>query len=710
MTNALEIALRISNELGLPVFPCREKPNATGKGIKSPYTANGYTDASTDEQQIRNWWHANPNALIGVPTGQASGILVVDIDQSDVKDGEASFAELGIGDPETVQTITQSGGRHIIFKYPDGYDIRNSAGNVLGKSIDVRANGGYVIWAGSRTENGNYDYRNGYEPNKIGFKPLPDTLLTMLTAPSEKSKLTPLLGENIPEGQRNHTLFREGVTLANAGVSDAEVVAHIERRSAACDSPLPRSEIIGIQKSALSYKETAVIPFTDLGNGERLVRDWDGQILYCSDQRAWYAWANTHWEMDEQRVKQCAKRTTRDMRAEPIPSAEMLKAQIAWQKTSESTARQASMLEAASSDEKITRKFDVFCRDERLFNLQNGTFDLDKLTLREHRRGDHITKIANASLTEDATCPRWIQFVDEITDGDERLALFLQKFCGYMLSGDRSEQIILFLLGEGANGKSVFLDVLKYVFGTYAGVINAKALIDRSASSIPSDIAALANKRFVMMSEFPEHAPLNTATVKSITGGDEITARHLYREWFEFKPQFQVVCALNDLPKLTWIDEAYFRRVRIVPFNRFFEPNERDKNLHATLKAEADGIMRWLVEGYQLYGKEGLEPSAKMRALSEAYRVNEDPVTQFVDTCLSNSTETDFVPFQEMVDAVRDYCHRQALDNPGERQVRKRLRELLGEPVQKRVGRHNARTRGFVGYIIIEDRDDDRPF
>ena len=63
-----------------------------------------------------------------------------------------------------------------------------------------------------------------------------------------------------------------------------------------------------------------------------------------------------------------------------------------------------------------------------------------------------------------------------------------------------------------------------------------------------------------------------------------------------------------------------------------------------------------------------------------------------------------------MVVAVRDYCHRQALDNPGERQVRKRLRELLGEPVQKRVGHHNARTRGFVGYIIIEDRDDDRPF
>ena len=366
--------------------------------------------------------------------------------------------------------------------------------------------------------------------------------------------------------------------------------------------------------------------------------------------------------------------------------------------------------ETQKADEKITRKFDVFCRDERLFNLQNGTFDLDRVTLREHRRDDHITKIANASLTEDATCPRWMQFVDEITDGDKRLALFLQKFCGYMLSGDRSEQIILFLLGEGANGKSVFLDVLKYIFGTYAGVITAKALTDRNANSIPSDIAALANKRFVMMSEFPEHAPLNTATVKSITGGDEITARHLYREWFEFKPQFQVVCALNDLPKLPWVDEAYFRRVRIVPFNRIFEPFERDKSLHTTLKAEADGIMRWIVEGYQLYREKGLEPTPLMEAYLDEYRTNSDPIYQFVDSHIEETDENDFIPVQTMLDAVTHYCRRQGLDSPTEKLTRKRLRELLGATVQKRVGQHQERTRGFAGYRIVTDRDDDYPF
>ena len=212
------------------------------------------------------------------------------------------------------------------------------------------------------------------------------------------------------------------------------------------------------------------------------------------------------------------------------------------------------------------------------------------------------------------------------------------------------------------------------------------------------------------MSEFPEHAPLNTATVKSVTGGDEITARHLYKEWFEFKPQFQVVCALNNMPKLTWVDAAFFRRVRIVPFERIFQPHERDNRLQTALKAEADGILRWAVEGYQLYKLEGLEPTSKMLDYLEEYMTNEDPVAQFVDTYLDTGTEQDFVPVQTMLDAVKEYCPRQGLDYPSETLVRRRLRELLGATVQRRCGQHQERTRGFVGYIVLNDREDDNPF
>ncbi len=110
-----------------------------------------------------------------------------------------------------------------------------------------------------------------------------------------------------------------------------------------------------------------------------------------------------------------------------------------------------------------------------------------------------------------------------------------------MLSGDRREQIIIYLIGEGANGKSVFIDVLSHVFGDYAGVISAKALINSSGGSIPNNVAGLAGKRLVTLSEFPERMHINTTTVKSITGGDKIAARHLYKEWFDYTPAFQLL-------------------------------------------------------------------------------------------------------------------------------------------------------------------------
>ena len=166
----LELALQISNGFGFSVFPCREKTQGNKKA-KSPYTNRGYKDASSDVEQIRSWWHSFPNAMIGVPTGSENGIFVVDIDVGPNKNGEASFNEFGVGDPHTCQTITMSGGRHLIFTYPTGHDLGISNGK-YGDGIDTRGNGGYIIWAGSATTEGAYTYREGFGP-EVGFNDLP---------------------------------------------------------------------------------------------------------------------------------------------------------------------------------------------------------------------------------------------------------------------------------------------------------------------------------------------------------------------------------------------------------------------------------------------------------------------------------------------------------------------------------------------------------
>ena len=149
MSEMIKVALSVAHDLGLPVFPCRETLTNKGKIAKSPYTRNGYKDATIDEAQICQWWGQYPNALIGVPTGRETGIFVVDIDVGQDKDGEASFNEFGICDPHTCQTIKMSVGVPYI-RLSSRHELKNTAG-ALGKDIDTRGDGGYIIWAGSAT-------------------------------------------------------------------------------------------------------------------------------------------------------------------------------------------------------------------------------------------------------------------------------------------------------------------------------------------------------------------------------------------------------------------------------------------------------------------------------------------------------------------------------------------------------------------------------
>ena len=511
MSEMIKVALSVAHDLGLPVFPCRETLTNKGKIAKSPYTRNGYKDATIDEAQICQWWGQYPNALIGVPTGRETGIFVVDIDVGQDKDGEASFNEFGLDEPHTCQTITMSGGRHLIFAYPAEYKLKNTAG-ALGKDIDTRGDGGYIIWAGSATSEGAYSYREGFGP-EVGFNELPSALLERLTAKDGGSASLPFTGV-IPNGQRNSTLFKEAVSLAGNRVAPDVVVQHVRSRIQDCEGDFSVREAEQILHSALSRGASNAPPFTDLGNAERFAADHDDVVLYCTDQRAWYCWDDVKWAPDSTKVHQLAKQTTHNMLAEPSYSDEHRSKLKKWQHTSESSSRQKAMIELAASDERLVKQSTDLDQHLHLFNAADGTIDLRSGEVKKPDRTDLITCAANASITSSASCNRWTQFINEIMCGDQTLIAYLQRLCGYMMFGDRGEQIIVYLQGDGANGKSVFIDVLSHVFGDYAASISARALIDRASGAIPSDIASIAGKRLVTMSEFPERTPINTTTVK----------------------------------------------------------------------------------------------------------------------------------------------------------------------------------------------------
>jgi putative DNA primase/helicase len=181
-----QLALHVALELALPVFPVREKDHSypvqnTGKTrtlkAKSPYTRNGFKDATKDQKIVDALWRNNPNAAVGVPMGLVSSLIAIDIDEGVGKSGEETWRAHGFLLPPTVQTRTMSGGRHILFKAPVGFSIKNSASTVFGPNVDVRGGGGYIVWGGSQMENGSYEFIEGFSPEETNFAEMPEAIL-----------------------------------------------------------------------------------------------------------------------------------------------------------------------------------------------------------------------------------------------------------------------------------------------------------------------------------------------------------------------------------------------------------------------------------------------------------------------------------------------------------------------------------------------------
>lgn len=199
--------------VGMKVFPCQEKDGG-GYKMKAPYIAGGFKSASDDPEQIRQWWAAFPNALIGMVTGQEAGLMVVDIDVGKNKNGLQSFEALQLGDLPTWTVRTQSGGTHLYFRYSLDTPL-TSGQNVIGEHIDHRANNAYIIAAGSRTATGAYEFVPGKEPWTTNLLAIPQPILEKLT--KSKTKDSP----SLPRGIELESRFSQ-----NLEVVDPRFISH----------------------------------------------------------------------------------------------------------------------------------------------------------------------------------------------------------------------------------------------------------------------------------------------------------------------------------------------------------------------------------------------------------------------------------------------------------------------------------------------------
>ena len=466
--------------------------------------------------------------------------------------------------------------------------------------------------------------------------------------------------EPFAQGERNAGLVRLGGSLRRKAAGRDELLGALHAANAArCQPPLPEREVVAIVDSLLRYdpaSDLLVLNLTDAGNAERFRAHAGERFSYVHSWGSWLHYDGVRWQRDGSgaAVRQ-ALATLRAMAAETdkVPDEDHRGQLLKHALDSESSARLTAMLTLGQAMLPVST--DALDSDPDLLNVSNGTLDLRSGELRLHDRNDWVTRLAPVPYEADATCPLWEAFLDRVMGGNERLVTFLQRAVGYSLTGHTNEQILLLLYGVGANGKSTFLETLRAILADYSAITDFNTFLKRDSEGARNDLARLVGTRLVSAVEAEAGKPLAEALVKQLTGGDTITARFLFKEYFDFKPQFKIWLAANHKPNVRGSDHGIWRRIRLVPFTVTIPEAERDPLLTKKLAGELPGILAWAVRGCLAWREHGLGMPAEVLAATASYREEMDRFGGFFDEiCVLEKGAT--VTAKELYEAYQRWC------------------------------------------------------
>jgi putative DNA primase/helicase len=448
---------------------------------------------------------------------------------------------------------------------------------------------------------------------------------------------------------------------------------------------------------------------TDRGNAKLFAH------IYASDFRhvpglGWYRWDTTRWQMDEDdTVVWAAGEVGEEIASTDPRGVHTMEALRKHKKRSLSTSGINATLAQARTAPGMVLNAARLDADPYVLCTPAGVVDLRTGLMRTPDPNKDFNSRSTSTGPTRMRTPRFIRFLsDTFGDDPEGTAMigYLQLLLGYSITGDVGAQVMPFLFGPGKNGKSVLLDLFMKLMGDYADAAPPGFLMARPYEGHPTDLAELHGRRVIVCSEVKPGDKFDEARVKHLTGGDRIKARRMRQDFFSFEPTHKLWLLGNHRPEVGTGGFAFWRRMRLIPFERTVSDDRKIDNLADILVAEeGPGILQWLIEGAQRYlaGDKDLTGPDKVRIATTAYAETEDHTGRFYgEACvLGPEARTEQ---KALYEAYRSWCSSEGSTPASSRAFAQRTRELVGLSSPKEMLLSNSR-KYYPGIGLLADEE-----
>ncbi len=304
----------------------------------------------------------------------------------------------------------------------------------------------------------------------------------------------------------------------------------------------------------------------------------------------------------------------------------------------------------------------------------------------------------------EARCLNWLKFLDEVMESDEERMRLLQQWTGYLFTPTLKEQRFLLCVGEGANGKGVFFEVVLAMLGL------------KNCSSLP---LSRFGQRFALISTYGKllnatsegisHiTPQAEAVLKEYTAGDMMTFEQKYRDTFSAKPTAKLMIATNELPSFSDKTEGVWRRMLLVPFERTFTEDQQNKNLAEELKRELPGIFNWAYEG-MVDLENGFVVPAKCKDAIEQYRRDVNPAKVFLQENYRVNPEAGGVPCGVLYSNYYGWCRAKGYKPLSEANLGKEIKRVFSGVQKTRPTIKGKRTHVYANLAVQDDAEIEDP-